>query len=565
MHGFFGSYGKICDWDISTWQGTSFVTRKYERQAFHLTQVTLRKFLDDKCFVEQDGCFLAVEGVLFEADQPAEAIARYRSGETIFWSSWRGSFCGVLYDSREDLLLIFNDHVGSKMLFYTQAEDSLLFSSDQMTLAAAAGVKTSNEQFAWSMLTFGYSPIGETILIGIQRLMAGEYLLMKGASVECHTWHRFDDTPNTYSLQENIEQTDLLFRQAVQRVINKNNQYGLKHVAALSAGLDSRMSVCVARELTGEPIDVVTYSQSGYYDETISRQIAEAWNLTMHFTPLDGGAYLNLTDETTALTGGLVNYAGAAQVIAGFEVLNKAQTGVILTGMIGDIVINSRTASNPESYPGLGAISQEYIHQLPAVTKLIARLFPRQELYYLYIRGFNCADLGSPLVLQTFSESYSPFYDVDLLQFCLSIPLEQRYNYRLYDQWIRTCHPQAAQWAHNGTTLIGKRPYMAHIAKRDIPLRDLAKRVFWYLCKQLHIHNFYREYAGQSMNPLDAWYNNNAALRSTLDNYLTDHINLLQTNRTLQQSALELYQSGSVMEKLQVLSLLSALKLNQRQ
>lgn len=563
MHGFFGSYGKSCDWNLSAWQDESFVTRKHDSGSFHLTQVTLPKFLDDKCFLEQDGCFLAIEGVLFESDRPANAIARYRAGETIFWSSWRGSFCGVLYDSRDNRLLVFNDHVGSKMMFYTQQEGGLLFSSDLATLAAAVNSRTCNEQFAWSMLTFGYSPVGETPVKDIQRLLAGEYLLAEGTSAKRHTWHRFDNTPNGHSLQANIEHTERLFRQAVQRVIDKNKQYGLKHVAALSAGLDSRMSVCLARELTDEPIDVVTYSQRGYYDESIPRRIAGAWNLTMHFTPMDGGDYLSRIDETAALSAGLVNYAGGAQVAAGFKGVDKVHTGVVLTGMIGDIVINSRTAGRTLSYPGLGAVSTRYIHHVDRLTTLLTDRFPDQELYYLYVRGFNCADLGSPLILQTFTESYSPFYDVDLLQFCMSVPPAQRYNYRLYDKWIICKHPMAAEWPHNGTIAIGRRPHMVHIAKRDIPLLDLPKRIVWYVCKQLHIHNFYRENAGRSMNPMDDWFNTNAALRNALDSYLNDNLYLLQKNKTLCQSALHLYQSGSVMEKIQVLTLLSALKINQ--
>ena len=96
MHVFFGSYKAKVTWDLSSFDDKSFVKRTHSEGDFQLTQVTLPKFLNDKYFAEIDDCFLATEGVLFEADKPEEAIARYRNGETTFWNSWRGSFAGVL-------------------------------------------------------------------------------------------------------------------------------------------------------------------------------------------------------------------------------------------------------------------------------------------------------------------------------------------------------------------------------------------------------------------------------------------------------------------------------------
>ena len=566
MHGFFGSYGQAYSWDIaSLLEKRTLVTRQKNEGAFHLLQATLPKFLEDKYFFEEGGCFLAVEGVLFVADKPNEALARYRKGETVFWDTWRGSFAGILYDRNTDTLLLFNDHIGSKMLFYAQVQQDFLFSSDLPILTDVLrpkGIGSYNGQFAWSMLSFGYSPLDETPISGVHRLGAGQYLCIRGEKAEQRTYHRFTIVPNALSEQENIQHVEILFRQAVQRVLDKNRQYGLKHTAALSAGLDSRMSVCLARELTNEPIDVVTYSQTGFYDEQIPKDIARQWQLSMHFTPLDGGDYLQAIDETNRVTGGIVAFAGAAQVLDGFSSLDGSRTGVVLTGMIGDIVLSSRLKKDSPSYAGLGALSTRWLSNVRSVTDALRQLYPMQELYYLYVRGFNCADLGSPLVLQTTGESYSPFYDVDLLQFCLSVPLSQRYNYRLYDRWIAQYHPQAAQWAHNGTRQIGKSVRKVTIAQREIPLNDLPKRIVWYLSKKLHIYNFYQDKEGESMNPMDSWYAASPSLREVLDSYFAKHINLLDFSDELKQAASDLYRTGTVMEKIQVLTLLASLRLN---
>ena len=96
---------------------------------------------------EVDGCLLEVFGVLFEADSPQEAIRRYRQGETVFWDGWRGSFCGVLRDEKNDTTLLFNDHIGSKMLFYAQTEHGFFYGRDLRELSQLTGLRTPDEVF----------------------------------------------------------------------------------------------------------------------------------------------------------------------------------------------------------------------------------------------------------------------------------------------------------------------------------------------------------------------------------------------------------------------------------
>ena len=124
---------------------------------------------------ESKDCRLDVSGVLFEADSPEEAILRYQSGEVAFWNSWRGSFCGVLRDFKQHTTILFNDHIGSKMLFYAQTRAGLKWDTDLYALARSIDAKADNENYLWQMLFYGYSPVGETVFKQIHRLQAGEY------------------------------------------------------------------------------------------------------------------------------------------------------------------------------------------------------------------------------------------------------------------------------------------------------------------------------------------------------------------------------------------------------
>lgn len=558
MHGLFGTYGQTVQWDLSQYE--HLLHRNIVFDSIAIEQRTLNKFVDDKPFIETPTCIYALEGVLFgPSTNLAELYEEY--GET-FMRVLRGSFSGFLYDKQKDTLLMFTDHIGSKMLFFYQDKEGVVFAPDWSILARALqGRNTSqlDETFAWSMLTYGYSPDLRSPLKGIQRLGAGECLIIHKNELVVKSYYHFNNTCQPITMSDAVVRLDHLFRQAVQRVLSKNQQYGLKHYCSLSAGLDSRMSVAVARDLTQDLLTTITYSESGYYDETIPKEIAQQWKCQSFFRALDGGDYLGAIDSISHQTQGLVNYSGAAQVCYGWQDVIKEQCGVVLTGMLGDIVIQSRYKKDISVSPGIAAISQRWLGSLP---DLYNERYPNQELYYLYVRGFNCANLGQPLVTQHYSESYSPFYDVDVLSFCLSLPKSLRYAYQLYDAWIKQCYPQAATWLHNGVRPIGYYPKQITLFHRPIAIKDVPKRTFWFLCKHLHIHDYYKQQQGQSMNPEDDWLESNPELMHTLCQYYHQHRGILHLYPALAKAAEDLFEQGVAMEKFNVLSLLAALQLH---
>lgn len=512
---------------------------------------------------EADGCRLEVYGVLFETDSPQEAIRQYRQGETVFWATWRGSFYGVLRDEKNDTTILFNDHIGSKMLFYAQTQKGLQWDTDLYAFARSIKAEADNENFLWQMLIYGYSPIGETIFKAIRRLLAGEYIYACGNKMEKRIYHRFDNTPNHLSIEANIERLDAAFRKAVTRAIRKNEECGYTHFLPLSAGLDSRMTNRVAHEIAATPIHNITYSQTGFYDETTPRELAKYWHNEMHFTPLDGGECLKNLDEVSRITSGLVHYSGASETLFGLPEEAKEKGGVFMTGMVGDIIVGTAYTARNSAQPyhvGEGAMLRGYADQLREVLPAdYTQLYPNRELFYLYVRGFNCANLGSPLIHQQYGESYSPFCDVDVLEAAYSAPLEQRWGNKLYDQWILTKYPDIAQWLHNGKERIGRRSRTVSLFGRKMPIKDLPKRLFWYICKHLHIHDFYQETEGKTMTPEDTWFAQNESLREWAEKYIQANIALLDAFPEVQKMALQLSR-GNATERMQVLSLLACLR-----
>ena len=564
MYGLFGTIGEQVHWDFSGFKRLDLTHRELSEERFNVHQITLPKFLNDKYFYDNGECFIATEGVLFEADSPQKAIERYQQGDEFFWKDWRGSFCGVLYDRTKDVLLLFNDHIGSKMLFYATLPSGIVFGSDLYTIAKAIGSLPDNNAFAWQLLIYGYALRGDTIYSSIRRIEAGHFIRREGDQVSYDIYHRFDNTPNTLSIEENIDRLNTAFRRAVERAVRKNEEYGYTHFLPLSAGLDSRMTNRVAHEIAATPIHNITYSQSGFYDETTPHQLAQYWHHQWHFTPLDGGECLKELDEVSRITCGLIHYSGAAETLYGLPDLAKKEAGVFLTGMVGDIIVGTAyTERNPHQtyHMGDGAIVHKWINEMAENVELadFDRLYDNREIYYLYVRGFSCANLGSPLIHQAYGESFSPFCDVDVIETAYAAPLEQRWQNRMYDQWIKTYYPDMLQWLHNGIYKIGQRPKVISLFGRAIAWNQVPKRILWYILKKAHIRDYYKEEEGNSMNPEDSWFEKNESLSDWANLYVNANIGELSSFPRLYEIALALYK-GTAMEKMQVLTLLACLR-----
>ena len=63
------------------------------------------------------------------------------------------------------------------------------------------------------------------------------------------------------------------------------------------------------------------------------------------------------------------------------------------------------------------------------------------------------------------------------------------------------------------------------------------------------------------MNPTEYWYRTNPGLKSVIEKYFDDHITLLNRYPSLMNDATTLFKNGTILEKTQVLTLLSGIKL----
>ena len=557
---------------IGEQQGSAIIEKQCRYKHNYFLLRTNAKFMQDKLFFNQDDQLFILDGVVLNKKQLMnqsknaaweETVRALYQKNDLFYNSFRGTFYGAYAESEK--VVFFTDHIGSKSLFYYAADDFLIVSSNPAWIIDylkknGFGLEL-NIEAAYHLLTFAFMIDEATLTKGIKRIMPGSYLSWQNGMVNTDYYYRLSILPRIDSSEtEIINEVDKRFREAVTRAFEKDREYGYKHIATLSGGLDSRMTVWVAHQLGYDNLLDITFSESDYLDEKIAKKIARDLKDDWLFKALDNGNFLMDIDETLAWNPALSLYSGSSHFMSMLKLLDVSKFGIFHTGQIGDSVIGGGFLNDlSEDKLKCSIHSIAYSKTLLAKTRISENAFyySQGELFRMYLRGFNGANTGLRAI-QQFSETYSPFADIDFMEYAFKIPIKLRKGHYIYKKWMIEKYPEAAEyiWEHDGLkpnklprvfikykgTVFSPREFV-HAAVRKINRIIIP-------AKNQRLLN---------MNPFDHWYATNETLRRCLTDYFEDHIALLDAYPELQQDCKKLF-SGTAIEKTQVITLLGFCK-----
>lgn len=532
----------------------------YKEENYYFCRKTLKKFLDDKVFYNGIDYFFMIDGVILNKKELVIEYGKsnfeeliidlYREKEA-FFHKFKGSFSGVFYDKINKKIIIFTDQLGIKKIYYYLGENLLVSSNlyEIIDILKLNKIEYSlNLLAAYSLLTYGSMIENITLVNEIKFLKAGEYIKYENNNLKVIRYHKFKkEVIKEQSEEEIIEKIDKLFNKAIKLQVEKNKEYGYLNLAPLSAGLDSRMTNFVLKRYVKDEVINITYSQNNYRDEKISKKIASELGNHWIYKSLNNGLSLKLLEEVNELTYGGVNSYGAAQVLDIVKVLNFNNIGIIHTGMFGEAL-----AGVEVNFKELTFVSKRLEVQLKErIGKNLFEKFDNFEIFNYYNGSFLNTFMGSPKVFQIISESFSPFYDIDFIQYIINIPPNLRKNYNIYDKWVLKKYPEASKYLHNGRKIGGK---SIKIFKRTVSLNQLIPRLTKYFLRKIKLKN--EELATENhMNPLDLWYKKNLKLKEYLDSIFENIINEIKEEQ-LKIDCKNVYINGNMKEKDLVLTLL---------
>lgn len=522
----------------------------------------ISKFNNDKLFYEDD-CFIVIlDGVILNKNVLCRdnnwiqtVINLYKEYNDSFCSKFKGNFSGALYDKRDKKWIIFTDHLGQKFIYYSIINDKFICSSLITNIYEIFKLNKINYELdslgISFLLSYGFMLNNTTLCKEIKKIQPGCYLVFKDGKLQEKHYYKLNNKPNeNISYNDCIEQIDVLFRDAVKTQFEKDREYGYKHICSLSAGLDCRMTSYVAHDLGYTRQLNITFSESEYWDHIIPQKMAIDWKHDWIFKPLDNGMWLYDIEEITKFTGGNVLYYGLAHGNSLTGNLNFEKYGMLHTGQLGDVIISTHMKNYEEKYRiGEGAYSKIFLKEYNFATENYDNL----EMGLWYTRYLNGTNNGLAAVYN-YTESCSPFEYLDFLEFCLSIPVDFRYNHRIYKDWILKKYPKAADyvWETIGRKITDK---TIKILGREVPIKKIPKRILEFTGRKLGIKTN-RKY---SMQQLKTYLNDNKDLSKFLYGYF-DYLDVIKDEH-IKNTINKLWESGGANEKIQIVSLLAAIKL----
>jgi asparagine synthase (glutamine-hydrolysing) len=545
-----------------------YSTTVLSSDSFSIEHFTHRKFEHDKTFKEDDDIIIGIEGVLLNLKQLKLSTQQNDIFSVIkslflekgdnFVKDLKGEFSGFIYSKASKKWLVFDNPTGSKRIFFFQNEGYFMFSSELRDITnlfheLSIPIKLDLDG-AYLLLTYGYMLEDKTLISDVKRLSPGTLLTYENEKLTSWEYFNLKNIERTKDTkQQIIEKIDLLFNQALRLEFEKDKEYNYKHIATLSGGLDSRMTVLAAHKLGYTKQLNFTFSQSNYLDETISKQIASDYGHDFLFQSLDNGNYLKEIEKTVYHNDGLILYSGACHLLNSIGNINFESYGLVHTGQIGDAVLGSFLSKPYVVKPtaSAGAYSTKLIHRIEPYLQFVADKYPSEELYKFYGRGFLGA-LNGNYYIDIYTQAVSPFLDIDFLSYCYSIPDEMKYKQQIYLEWIAEKHAEFGKYPWEKT---GVSPLKSNNYKKYIDLgyyRRMSLKFFDRLSGKLK----------SGMNPFDFWLRENKGLNDVVEAYYHQHIDLVAAYPQLQKDCEQLFKTGNSGEKFQILTLLAAIKLH---
>ena len=572
MPGFFGiignqKIGNLMNNDILYEYYTPVVCNDRKGEHDYFKRYVIPKFLNDKVFNENPQLFICTDGLILNSQrlkQKYNVDSNFALIDFIYSnngiqgiSEIKGDFSGVILNKNTNTWYIFTNHIGSKSIFYFFDEEKkyLIFGSELkviVNILRKLGYPLNlSEIGAYCLLTFGYMIGDNTLIKNIKKIPPGSILTYSNGRINIERYYKLSSTPYITDSEEIIiKNLHSLFLDAIKLEYDKDLEYNYSHISTLSGGLDSRMNVMMAKKAGYTNILCLCFSQSDYLDEIIAKRIASDLGFDFIFKSLDNGNYLKHIDEAVFVNDSSTLYAGAAHLQFSLKLLDWKIMGLLHTGQIGAIVKGSYLLNENH-----GPVSIKAIKKIAYSTKLLDRNlltklnlldnYENFEVFALSERGINGIFNGYR-VIEQFTEFSSPFLDKDFLEYSMRIPPKYRYKNEMNKKWINSKLPEASVYPWQGTGM----KINAGL------LKQFSFRVFRFLKKKYQGDKYLN-----SMNPFEYWYRTNPDLKSYIEKYFVDHIALLSAYPTLMNDAKPLFENGTFLEKTQVLTLLSGIKL----
>jgi len=532
IYGIYGQYHTVLGKEGYTlFHSADFSHVTNEEKRYHhfiYGRSTINCYQSDRVMQEDDDVIIVFEGVFFnkEYENSFDTLKKWyqQRGSTAI-RNIEGQFCGFIYDKKQKKLYLFNDHLGSKPLYIYHDKEYLLFASEFKVITALMEMmhipKKLNSDAVYAMLTFGYMINGITYEKQCKKLAYGTILEADSAlNVREHTYFQYQkEADHTLDRSEVIEKIDRLLLKSVAECWREDKAE--VHYAFLSGGLDSRVNLFLAKELGYQHIVGLTFAQSHSSDHRIAETICRKEGFEHCFFALDHGTVFEKKLETyCSANDGLAVISGSA---AGYSVLETftgfSSSRFLHTGQLGDLLFGSYVKDHFSPKSGMMSNRTDLLSKISFWEEFEQHYIDHSELFGFEQRAVH-ATLNGDRMTSHFVDMLSPFYNRELISFCLTIPDHYKKDEAVYLEWFNAKHPKIAQYRWESAGVKPSCIIFVRVAKR-------LKRFKNALFRRIGL-------TVDDMNPFDVWLRENPAIEQNMNNIYYRYIDNVSDNELRQ-------------------------------
>lgn len=417
-----------------------------------------------------------------DCDDLSVLAAMYREGRLAeYLPNLNGAFFIVLWDPQARSLVAANDRYGLYPMYWSENSDAFCL-SNRVLCCVLSGVSEGRFDVSGAALTLTLDDfVGERTLVSDVKAFPRATVLTRRANAS--TWKQYWEYTYNYesdgtSIQEFGDEIGRLLVRSVERQTqaHKHKRIGI----TLSGGLDSRsLAACAIR--LGLPVETFTWGQNDCLDRRYAKQLAARLGLRHNDCEYE---FMNITrdfEKGVRATDGMCNLTDMHMLL---HLDHLREIHLVLNGYAGDaflggtflrgewmnLPVNADLASIVFAKRNTLLQESELQNALPGITELPVDRLPYAEYrrqfdslghlappdaihrFIMENRQFRSTSLGTVL-LRLSTESAACFFDYDLADLTLRIPVELRYKHRVYITMLLRTFPEASHVRWQATML----------------------------------------------------------------------------------------------------------------
>jgi asparagine synthase (glutamine-hydrolysing) len=415
---------------------------------------------------------LAQQGYLAErASDPELALYLFESEGPEGLARLNGIFALAIWDLQHRQLTLVNDRFGLRPLYCTHRPGLFAFAGEIKGLLPLDGIsrEISHDAVA-DFFAFGHVLGDKTFFRDIHLLPPATVLTVHDGVVKKRAYWSLEYAPTSLDRSEEVwvEEMAHLLSQAVARRLQKGLAAGLP----LSGGLDSRMLLAVATQVLGVSLPTYTYGLPGSQDVDRARRVAQVAGVPHRILHLEEDYLSAYAERSVRRAEGLLSCL-SSHAFALHSMAEECQ--VMMLGNGGDTFFDVFRSYRPELLTMRGDMTCAFYQVTNHLfsTREAERLF--SDRYYPRVKGRAFASLQSTmaeLVPSSVDNIYDahrlreyyrrslfqglftinhrleysePYYDYDLVDFALQVPVHLRWNRKIQRLTLARLSPSLAR------------------------------------------------------------------------------------------------------------------------